>query len=204
MSYQALFGEVWALVPPWSGGTTYLDVSCNSQKCLRNQYMKNGSCTQCPENHRAAPGSKSISACWPCPSGTELRHPLASWCSASEDPKFLLAVRNGDPVLRTCSWLEEQKTSKIYNTCQKTDSYRNHSPARDVCTVCCVDSDEKFLVRTRTNKKGNELAVKQTCAWLKNRSASSQRKICSRYKIHDGRVFPAKMVCREVCGTCSA
>ncbi len=203
MSYQALFGEVWALLPPWSGGTSYLEVSCKSSKCLNNQYMKNSSCTQCPKNHRAASGSTSSSACWPCPRGTELRHPLASWCSPVENENFLLAIRNGDPVLRTCSWLEEQKTSKIYNTCQKTDSYGNYHSAKEVCPVCCVDSAEKFLLRTRTNKKGTELAKKETCSWLRNKSKSSQQKICARGKSLRG-IFPAKMVCRELCGTCSA
>ncbi len=267
MSYQALLGEVWALVPPWTTGTTYLQVSCTSSTCLTNQYMKNGGCTQCPNNYRSSPGATSVSACWPCPEGTGLPHPLASSCVTKEstptrsptagptalptrtptakptveptdtptpkptaaptarptsfptsdptaeptsaptldptaEPKFLFRIVNGEARLKTCSWLNRKNTHTIFQKCTKTDSFENHLPARDVCTICCEDSDERFFLRNKTDANGNIVQVTQTCSWLRNKNAASREKQCKKTRQSNG-VYPAKKVCRELCGLCN-
>lgn len=80
LSYKALFGEVYVLLPPWGVGFTSVSISCNTSTCLTNQYAANDSCEWCPMNHRAEAGSLNINACWPCPNGYELPHPLATFC----------------------------------------------------------------------------------------------------------------------------
>jgi hypothetical protein len=85
MSYSALFGEVYTVVPAnrWAKDEDKVVVtfSCKVSSCLPNEYNTNGECNKCPVDHRSNAGATSVSQCWACAAGTYLAHPHATECS---------------------------------------------------------------------------------------------------------------------------
>ena len=85
MSYSALFGEVYSVIPAnrWAKDEDKVVVtfSCEVSSCLPNEFNSNGACNKCPVDHRSSAGATSISQCWACAAGTYLAHPHATECS---------------------------------------------------------------------------------------------------------------------------
>ena len=85
ISYSALFGEVYSVIPVYQyasdGYQVIATFSCIASSCLPNDYKADGKCNRCPIDHRSNTGATSISQCWACPAGTYLSHPHATDCS---------------------------------------------------------------------------------------------------------------------------
>jgi len=85
MSYRALFGEIYNVIPvnSWAedGDTVVATFSCRAWSCLPNEYKTNDKCNKCPADYRSNAGASSILQCWACPVETYLSHPHATECS---------------------------------------------------------------------------------------------------------------------------
>lgn len=85
LTYQSAYGQTYILLPPVIGvSSVEVAVSCLINECLANQYLSNGSCTQCPNDGRSSPGLTALSACEECPGGTFLPHPRSDQCALSD------------------------------------------------------------------------------------------------------------------------
>jgi hypothetical protein len=129
-------------------------------------------------------------------------------CQEDKSAKFLLKMKNGNPILRNCGWLAKKGVSKQANLCTKSATYDNYSSAKGVCFSTCKnktfiieDATEnksaKFLLRTKT-ANGTRKPVKRTCTWLGKKTDERIAKVCSKTKKGFG-FEPAKDVCPITC-----
>ena len=68
---------------------------------------------------------------------------LCNKCECDEDPSalFFKNKKAGQPVLKSCDWLDGQPTNKKQKFCRKYASFGDYDPARITCPLAC---DLKF------------------------------------------------------------
>ena len=95
LTYTSDYGNAYVLIPPGKGtdipadAKTSVEVTCTLTGCMRNQYLSNGACIQCPGDTWSNVGSISAQSCNKCPPGTFLAHPRASDCALSVEYKTI-------------------------------------------------------------------------------------------------------------------
>ena len=86
LQYTSDFDFTYILISPTSATSrTFIELSCSTSTCARNQYKSNAKCLRCPdETPRSSAGSTKLSDCFRCGAGLSLPHPLATSCTISE------------------------------------------------------------------------------------------------------------------------
>ena len=64
---------------------------------------------------------------------------LCNKCECDEDPSalFFKNKKAGEPVLKTCDWLDEQPSKQKQKFCKKYASFGDYDPARITCPLAC-------------------------------------------------------------------
>lgn len=185
------------------------DCNCSTT----NQCQAIGSCNDdgtCPEPVLVDDGTPCNSIPWGiCENGKCV--PAETPCEEDKSAKFVVKIKDTDtgevPILRKCAWLSSKPKKARRQICNRTVSFGDYKPAKDICHITCekcVPCKEKkfakFYVKTIVRDE-EEVIVKKSCTWLSKLPELRQQKLCSRMKGRNG-IPPAKDVCVITCDTC--
>ncbi len=138
---------------------------------------------------------------------TVIKHNAPNACDEPENEKAWVRLKNLNPVMKTCRWLQKRPKSKLRGYCRKKNEYKGRQSAYNTCKrTCCScmeDSNDTFLKKIKTDKKGRLKFATQTCGWLQNADDKTRQKICTEDVPELGGYLAAKKICPNTCEVCS-